>query len=147
MPLSAKKIIELRKTVGRYRDNGEGGVHGLYLSVPYKKGKHQDKLVPGGASWLLRFERDGHERWMGLGPLADINLKEARTKARMKRQLLLDGIDPLDQKKADRTAAILAAAKSITFEKAARQFLDQNTTKWKNAKHASQWTTTLQDYS
>jgi hypothetical protein len=32
--LSAKKIEHLRKVPGRYRDGGDGGVHGLYLSVP-----------------------------------------------------------------------------------------------------------------
>ena len=82
MALSAKKIEQLRKIVGRFRDDGEGGVHGLYLSVPWKKGKHANKSVPGGASWLLRYdvqceprmtkngnETDRREHWIGLGPL------------------------------------------------------------------------------
>jgi len=147
MPLSAKKIEKLRKTVGRYRDDGDGGVRGLYLSVPYKKGKHADKLVPGGASWLLRYERDGHERWMGLGPLADLSLKEARTKAKLKRQLLLEGIDPLDQKTADKAKALATKAKTVTFRKAAQQYLGQNVTRWRNAKHVAQWSTTLESYA
>jgi integrase len=160
MALSAKRIEKLRKTVGRYRDDGDGGVHGLYLNVPWKKGKHADKSVPGGASWLLRYnlecepritkegsETNRRERWIGLGSADVFTLKEARDRARAKRQLLADGIDPLVAKAAAKTAKALAAAKNITFKKAAEQYIDQNAGKWKNAKHRQQWTTTLETYA
>jgi Arm DNA-binding domain len=108
MTLTAKQIEKLRKVPGRYLDE-----RGLYLLVPAPKGK-TDKRARG--SWLLRYEiqvtpepnantwlkRHGRqERWMGLGSLADFTLKEARERARAKRQLLADGIDPLDQKLAN----------------------------------------------
>ncbi|MHC2318377.1 integrase [Bradyrhizobium diazoefficiens] len=105
------------------------------------------QVTEGGASWLLRYQRGDRERWMGLGPLGDFSLKEARARAKAKRQLLADGIDPLDQKKADKTAKALAAAKAITFEEAARQYFDQNSKKWRNTKHRAQFLSTLTQYA
>jgi len=81
MALSAKTVANLR-TPGRYRDSE---VKGLYLQV----------ANPDNRSWIFRFERDGRERWMGLGPLHTISLKEAREKAREARRALIEGIDPL----------------------------------------------------
>jgi integrase len=151
MALSAKGIEKLRKVPGRYRDDGEGGVRGLYLQI-----------TTNGASWSLRYEvqipavpeaktwleRNGRrERWMGLGSLADFTLKEARARARDKRQLLADDIDPLDAKKAAKTAKALAAAKTVTFKEAAQQFIAQNEKKWRSQKHAAQWSSTLAEYA
>jgi integrase len=135
MALSSKKISALRQRPGRYVDGGDLG-RNLYLQV-----------TEGGASWLLRYERGGRERWMGLGPLADFSLKEARARARQNRQLLADGIDPLEQRKTDRAARATAAAKTISFEQAAQAYFDQNERKWKNAKHRKQFLSTLQEYA
>src|ERR1700682_239440 len=101
--LSEKKIPTL--PIGRYRDH-EGPQRGLYLQIS-----------DNGASWLLRYDvecapritkpkREGEvpretnrrERWLGLGSLETFSLKQARERARAIRQLLADGIDPLDQK-------------------------------------------------
>ena len=80
MPLTVKRVAKLRDA-GRYLDG-----NGLYLQV----------LSPSNRSWLLRYERGGRERWMGLGPLHAFDLDEARERARQARQQLADGIDPLD---------------------------------------------------
>ena len=56
-------------------------------------------------------------------------LKEARERARAARQLLADGVDPLNAKKADKTAKALAAAKTITFR---RQPSDTSSTRKRN---------------
>jgi Arm domain-containing DNA-binding protein len=69
--------------------------HGLYLQV----------LSANNRSWLLRYEFRGHKRWMGLGSIATFSLDEARARARQARQLLADGIDPLEQRKAERVRA------------------------------------------
>jgi integrase len=135
MSLTSKRIARLRKTPGRFPDGGLLG-RGLYLQVTF-----------GGASWLLRYERSGRERWMGLGSLADFNLKEARARARAARQSLADGVDPLDQKKATKAAEALAAAKAITFTEAAKAYFDQNEKKWRNAKHRAAFLSTLAEYA
>jgi integrase len=83
---------------------------------------------------------------MGLGSLADFNLDEARERARKQRQLLTDGIDPLEARAAERAARALEAAKAITFEAAANSYFEQHQSKWKNAKHSAQFLSTLSAY-
>src|SRR6185295_6849528 len=108
--LAVKRIAKLTKP-GRYRDAQS---RGLYLQVG----------PTGTKSWLLRYELNGRERFMGLGAVTDFTLKEARERAREARQKLADGIDPIDARRAGRTAIALEAAKALTFEAAARQYFD-----------------------
>jgi integrase len=131
--LTAKRV-EREKRQGRYRD---GHIRGLYLQIG----------PTGGKSWLLRFERDGRERWLGLGPLSVVDLRTARERARAARLLLLDNIDPIDAKKAERAKLAAAKAKLLTFREAAQAYFDQHETKWKNAKHANQVLGTLRQYA
>ena len=62
---------------------------------------------PNNASWQLRYQRNGRERWFGLGPLHAVTLKDARERARTARLQLLDGIDPIDARRAERAKAKL----------------------------------------
>jgi integrase len=131
MTLSARRVSSLKQP-GRYGDG-----NGLYLQI----------TKSGVKSWLLRYERTGHERWMGLGPLHTVSLKEARERARKARLQLFDGVDPIDAKNSERTARALAAAKAITFETAAKQYFAAREKSWKNPKHRAQFLSTLQTYS
>jgi integrase len=133
MGLTEKRIARLM-VPGRY---GDGNRSGLYVQV---KG-------PKNRSWLLRYERGGRERWMGLGSLTVFNLQEARERARKARQQIADGIDPLDARTAERAQRALEAARSITFEQAAQAYYDAHQASWKNAKHAAQFLSTLRDYA
>jgi hypothetical protein len=128
--LTAKKVEKLKRP-GRYGDG-----HGLYLQV----------LSPSNRSWLLRFERNGRERWMGLGPLHTFTLKEARERARKARQQLADGIDPLVAKQEQAAQQRLEAAKAMTFGQCVEQYLETHDLAWKNQKHAAQWRMTLTKY-
>src|SRR5262249_6780823 len=49
-------------------------------------------------SWVYRYAMGGRERYMGLGPAADVTLAEARDKALHARKLRLEGVDPLQAK-------------------------------------------------
>ncbi|MGB8067630.1 MAG: Arm DNA-binding domain-containing protein, partial [Pseudolabrys sp.] len=131
MALTLKRVAKLRGR-GRYLDS-----NGLYLQV----------LGPSNRSWLLRYERGGRERWMGLGPLHAFDLDEARRRARAARQQLADGIDPLDARKTERAKQAAAAAKSITFEQAAQQYFNFHERKWVNAKYRAQFLSSLRDYA
>lgn len=130
----ALTALQVTKTIkpGRYGDG-----HGLYLQVSSS----------GVKSWLLRYERLGRERWMGLGPLHTVSLKDARDRAQRARRQLLDGIDPLDARKAERAAQALEAARSLTFEQAAQQYFDAHERQWRNAKHRQQFLNTLKTYA
>jgi integrase len=133
-PLTAK-IVQRLKSEGRYKD---GFMPGLYLQVSQT----------GTKSWLLRYEVNGRrERWMGLGSAAIFSLAEARARARVARQQLSDGIDPLQAKRDAKTAARLAAAKQLTFREAAKRYAAQHEAKWTNADYRAQFMSSLQAYA
>jgi integrase len=125
----------LTKGPGRYRDVG-GPIRGLHLQIT--RGHT--------ASWLLRFERGGRERWCGLGAYPLVSLKTARERARDARLNLLDNVDPIELKRAARTAAALEAARTITFEAALREYLASHERKW-TKKHAEDFSGTLHKYA
>ena len=131
MSLTVKGIAKLRER-GRYLDE-----HGLYLQV----------MSATNRSWLLRYERGGRERWMGLGPLHTFDLPEARERARDARKLLADGTDPLEARKAARAAQSLEAVKTMTFKEAAQKYYDDHESGWHNAKAKAQFLSTLQTYA
>jgi hypothetical protein len=130
MGLTQKRIAKLN-TPGRYSDG-----HQLYLQVQ----------SPTNKSWLFRYTFDGRERFMGLGPLHTIDLEEARERARQARKTLLDGADPLTVRAADAARRALEAARTITFEAAAKTYYESHEASWKNAKHRQQFLNTLKTY-
>jgi integrase len=154
--LTAKRIARLG--VGRYLDGGDLG-RGLYLQLTARKknGKFIEPPEVAGGSWLLRYERGEKtsrktgktipgERWLGLGSLSDFTLKEARDRARAARQLLADGIDPLEAKAAAKAAKAVASIRQITFKQAAEAFIDQHKSGWRSPKSEAQWNSSLQTY-
>jgi hypothetical protein len=132
--LTAKRVARLLKRPGRYRD---AEVKGLLLVVKNER----------AASWILRYERGGRERWLGLGPTSLVSLKQARERAREARLKLLDNVDPLEQKRAARAAAKIAAAKALTFEQAAQAYFDEHEQKWRSRKTRDQFLSSLKTYA
>jgi integrase len=129
--LSVKRIAKLTEP-GRYSD-----ANGLYLQVG----------PTGARSWLLRYQRNHRERWLGLGPLHAFSLDEARERARQARQLLADGIDPIEHRKAERTQQALEEAKAVSFKQCAQQFYEAHEASWNSRKHRMQFMNTLRDYA
>ena len=84
---------------------------------------------------------------MGLGALHTVSLAEARERARTARQLLLDGVDPIEAKRARRDEARAESTERMLFKDAVTRFLNVHDTTWKNAKHRRQWENTLRDYA
>jgi integrase len=84
---------------------------------------------------------------MGLGPLADVSLAEAREKAAAARKLRLEGIDPLQAKHDRQDEQRLAAAKQTTFGQCVENFLEFKRPEWSNPKHVAQWEMTLRVYA
>jgi integrase len=127
------KALDIKRATrpGLYHDGG-----GLYLQVSRN----------GSKSWTFRYGAQGR-RYVGLGATHTVALTEARERARRCRQLLLDGIDPIDDKRTRQAAARLEAARAITFNDAARQYIASHKRGWKNPKSESQWTSTLAMYA
>jgi Arm DNA-binding domain len=130
MGLSQTRADKIKQP-GRYADG-----RNLYLQVS----------AAGNRSWVFRYELHGRERIMGLGPCADFTLEEARERARLARQLLKDGIDPLDKAHEARAQAAARAAKAITFAQATESYLNFHAAKWTNAPYAKLCRMRLNDY-
>ena len=130
MKLTEKRIAQL--SPGRHSDGD-----GLYLEV----------TSPTNRCWLLRWQRDGRERWMGLGSLKLFSLKEARERAKKARQLIHDGIDPLEARAVQRDAERKTAAERLTFKEAAERFYALHESGWRNKKHRTQWLRTVEKFA
>jgi integrase len=116
----------------------------LYLQVTVNR--HGD----ANRSWLFKYQLEGQRREMGLGPLKDRSLAEARAKARELRQGLLDGVDPLLAKqraREERLAARAEQAKAITFKECAELCVASHAKGWKSAKHTRQWLASVADHA
>jgi integrase len=112
-----------------------GDGHGLYLQISTFDTK----------SWVFRYMIEGRARKMGLGPLHTVSLAEARKRAADARLKVLDGLDPVDERTAQRAAKRLEAAKAMTFKQCADSYIKANSSGWKNEKHAAQWGATFNE--
>jgi integrase len=114
-----------------------GGVHGLMLHV----------TANGGRSWVLRTMIAGRRREMGLGPYPEVSLAKARDKAREARELIRQGVDPIQRQRAAQSELRAAAAAALTFKQCAEAYIEAHRAGWKNAKHAQQWENSLAQHA
>ena len=128
--LTSLKIANLKKP-GLYGDG-----LGLWLQISKVGARTR-------SSWVFRFMLAGRARYMGLGPTHTISLKEAREKARLARQKLLDGIDPIEMRRRERERKQLEAARRVSFEEACKRYIAAHEPEWESAKHRAQWRATL----
>lgn len=80
---------------------------------------------------------NGRRRDLGLGAYPDVSLALARERAADARRLIAQGEDPIAQKH---------TTKPKTFKDTALELIENKRSGWKNAKHAAQWTSTLETY-
>ena len=100
MSLNAK---DGKKKAGEYHD-----AKGLYLKVEKS----------GAARWQYRYMLNGYPRKMGLGPVDAIGLAEARDKRAAARNLVKNGIDPIEARKEGRRAQQKTLDQQITLAQA-----------------------------
>jgi integrase len=130
--LSDRKVAALSKP-GYYGDGA-----GLWLNVRRE----------GSKSWSFRYMIAGKPRYLGLGPVHSVSLSEARRRAREARQLVLDGRDPIDEKRRAAAALAVERLKTMTFRDAVNQFLRTPKIEgFRNDKHRAQWRSTLERYA
>ena len=110
----------------------------LYLAVtPAANGANLNK------SWIFRFGAGGGRyRDFGMGSLSTLTLAEARERARLLRQKRLDGIDPVEERRAARA---VVPVKVVTFEQAADRWLDAKSPEWRPSYQRAQ-RARLRDY-
>jgi integrase len=130
--LGRLKAAEINKLgPGRHHDGG-----GLYLVV----GKGEAR------SWIFRFRRDGKLHDYGLGPVHSVSLSAARQRAFECRAALYAGNNPVEIRQTKRLERVLAAAKAVSFENAAEQYIAAQAAGWHGGRQEAQWRQSLTDF-
>ena len=112
-----------------------GGVTGLALHPSPTKGR---------GKWVLRYVSPVTQkrRNAGLGSYPEISIADAAKAARVMREQLANGHDPLDLREQEQNKPVIP-----TVELAARQVYESLLPAWKNPKHGKQWIATLEQYA
>ncbi|NKJ44828.1 site-specific integrase [Novosphingobium sp. SG720] len=138
--LSSRRISTL-SAPGWYGDGG-----GLYLRIK----------TDGSKRWVFTYERNKRRREMGLGAVADVSLAKAREEAAAARQLLSEGLDPIEQRRAtgplepeqkpESEPEIVKQTGAPLFGPFAEAYIDTQEEGWKNPKHRQQWRNTIKTH-
>jgi integrase len=83
----------------------------------------------GSRLWRFKYRHLGKEKLLSLGPYPDVPLAAARDRRDAARKLVAAGIDPSDQRKAEKAAGAELAANS--FEVIAREWFERYRPSWK----------------
>lgn len=143
MPIVAKELGPLdvkRLTHSGGKGNAMiavGGVAGLYLQITPK----------GGKTWVLRVRVGIKRRDIGLGGFPTVTLAQARDKAREARDKIERGVDPVEERKANKAALVLAQRRGLLFKDAVDKALAAKLDAFSNEKHRDQWRSTLDNYA
>jgi integrase len=133
-PMHKLSQVRIGRAMKRQCSLNDGG--GLYfVSRP-----------PNGASWIFRFSRHGKDRWMGIGQYPTVTLGDARARATDARRLLIDDVDPIENRRQQRAQTKLQLVRQMTFAQCAALYITSHKTAWRNAKHSAQWDATLKTY-
>lgn len=95
--------------------------------------------------WILSYTFAGKRREMGIGPLREVGLAEARDRARSARELIRKGVDPIEKKRADQ----VPSPDVITFGKYADGYVDAavKAGRWRGAKTEARWRNMLTNHA
>lgn len=99
---------------------------------------------PGGSRrWLFRFRSAGREREAGFGSYPAVSLADARRRRDEARALISSGGDPIDAKR----KAEVSTKPVMTFGAFADELIPTLSSGFRNAKHAAQWSSTINAYA
>ena len=82
----------------------------------------------GGKWWRFKYRFDGKEKLLSIGVYPDVTLAKAREKRDEARKLLVDSIDPGENRRAIKASRADSAANS--FEVVAREWFTKNVSIW-----------------
>lgn len=137
MPKVAKELSALEvKRLAAPGVHFVGGCPGLILQIS----------PAGSKSWILRTRVDGKRKHIGLGSFHSVSLADARSKGRELLGNTRSGVDPVKQRKIERSQRQAAEAKTKTFSQCAEIYIERHSGGFTNEKHRKQWTSTLETY-
>jgi integrase len=123
MPLTDTEIRRSKPAERPYKLSDGGGLHLLITQA-------------GGKLWRWKYRFDGAEKLMALGRYPEVALADARERRDAARKRLANGIDPMAERMAEKTAVKVAT--EHTFEKIAALWLEH----WQGNKSARHSATT-----
>lgn len=143
MPKMAKELsaLEVRRL------SHPGGKRNVTFAVGGVAGLHLQITPTGARSWILRAMVAGKRTSMGLGSFPSVTLAQARERAREARDLIWQGIDPLEDRRARRASLALSRRKAMSFAEAVDQALAAKLVAFRSEKHRKQWRATLDTYA
>jgi integrase len=109
MPLTDTEIRRSKPAERPYKLSDGGGLHLLITQA-------------GGKLWRWKYRFDGAEKLMALGRYPEVALADARERRDAARKRLANGIDPMAERMAEKTAVKIAT--EHTFEKIADLWLE-----------------------
>jgi hypothetical protein len=86
-------------------------------------------------------------RHLGLSGYPDVTVAQARERAREARDLVGQGIDPIEHRRATTAALVASQLCGLTFGRAMEKFLVGKLAEFDNEKHRKQWRATLDKYA
>ncbi|WAW10371.1 integrase arm-type DNA-binding domain-containing protein [Oxalobacter vibrioformis] len=128
--------IENRDVVYRSAKPGE-----KVRKISDGKGMYLQINPDGSKYWRLAYRFDGKQKLLALGVYPEVSLQKAREKRDDARELLSEGVDPSENKKAQKAAKQERAGNS--FEVIAREWFSRQKTNWVDA-HATRVISRLQ---
>jgi integrase len=134
--MAVHKLTAAVLKLGKPGAYGDG--NGLWLQISKGTGGRVYR------SWTFRFtDGRGRRREMGLGSVSLVPLSEARELALKYRRQRLAGVDPLEERNAERAERRAAAASVMTFDECVAEYLRAHRDEWRNEKHRKQWDSAL----
>ena len=115
--------VKAARTAGRYGDGD-----GLFLLVG----------ASGSRSWVVRVQKNGKRRDIGLGSASKVPLALARERSARVRSQIEVGIDPVAERR--------KSAGVPTFREAAALVHAETQKGWRNGKHNKQWLSSLETH-
>ena len=128
--------MQVKRLASKPGFHAVGGVSGLYLNVSDTR----------AASWILKKVVGTRRREMGLGGYPDVTLARAREKARDYADMIAQGVDPLAEKRARKSALLRSQATSVSFRQVASRYIIKKSKELKTGKQVQKLTAHLETY-
>lgn len=137
MPKRAKELTAIEVKRLSPGVHNVGGVAGLLIQV----------ADSGAKSWLLRARVGDKRRELGLGPFPEVSLARAREKAAEAREAIRMGVDPIQERKALRSALLASQRQGLTFIEAFNKYAAKKLPELRTDRYRAQWRATVEKYA
>jgi len=138
MPKIAKSMSAIVvKRLNKPGRHAVGTVSGLLIVVK----------PTGAKSWILRTMIGNKRRNIGLGPYPEVGLAIALEKARVVKDQIQKGIDPIEERRVRKADLKKKSMQTISFAETAIQCHKKKAQEFKNDKHVNDWISSINRYA